>query len=225
MAAERKSFRVYTLCVYVCQRVRVWVLCVISGMKHHCCNNGIKATLMKEAIKWYLISSASKTKKHFHIFKVFFFSFAPPLQRLFCRLPADTVYRWPAERVLSSYWTAEFVQYGRDELRKCLEVLCHCCRHQSRVLDFIVFFALQLQRTFFQSLHFFIGIKPKWKTQRPNICSPGSQRLSQSVRLIVRALRVLCDALVTSMSAIDCWQLTVWWLCRLVVVIKKWDYF
>lgn len=173
-------------------------------MKHHCCNNGIKATLMKEAIKWYLISSASKTKKHFHIFKVFFFSFAPPLQRLFCRLPADTVYRWPAERVLSSYWTAEFVQYGRDELRNCLEVLCHCCRQQSRVLDFIRFFCAAVTENIFPITSVFIGIKPKCKTQRPNICSSGSQRLSESVRLIVRTLRVLCDTLVTSMSAIDC---------------------
>lgn len=132
-------------------------------MKHHCCNNGIKATLMKEAIKWYLISSASKTKKHFHIFKVFFFSFAPPLQRLFCRLPADTVYRWPAERVLSSYWTAEFVQYGRDELRNCLELLCHCCRQQSRVLDFIRFFLRCSYREHFSNPFSFYWNKTKMK--------------------------------------------------------------
>lgn len=164
-----------------------------------------------------------QNQKALSYFQGFFFLLLL-LSRDFCRLPADTVYWWPAEQVLSSYWTAEFVQYGRDELRKCLEVLCHCCRQQSRVLDFIRFLRCSY-REHFSITSVFIGIKPKWKAQRLHICSSGSQRLSESVRLIVRTLCVLCDTLVTSMSAIDCWQLTVWCLCRLVVVIKKWDYF
>lgn len=93
-----------------------------------------------------------QNQKALSYFQGFFFLLLL-LSRDFCRLPADTVYWWPAEQVLSSYWTAEFVQYGRDELRKCLEVLCHCCRQ--RVLDFIRFFALQLQRTFFHHFSFY----------------------------------------------------------------------
>lgn len=90
MAAERKSLCVYVLCTRACVCVCVSksafkVLCVISGMKHHCCNNGIKAALMKEAIKWYLISSASNTKKHFHILKFFLLLFSGGI----CRFPTD----------------------------------------------------------------------------------------------------------------------------------------
>lgn len=55
------------VCVNECFKV----LCVIRRMKHQHGNNGIKAELMKEAIKWYLISSASNTKKLVHIFSSF----------------------------------------------------------------------------------------------------------------------------------------------------------